>query len=127
MFGLGVGEWLTTAIGVVSLASFAGVGFMRGRVLDLRAQLTESRAETDSLRASRAEDRAELERTKGDLKSCRSDLDALTRVVTGEAHWVALGQHLDEHHQEARAHWVRSEANTQRMIAALEALKGGQR
>ena len=35
----------------------------------------------------------------------RNDLAALSRIVTGEAHWVAIGEKLDEHHEEAVRYW----------------------
>jgi uncharacterized protein HemX len=121
----GIGDLLSIALAAISIATLAGLGFVRGRMTDLREQLRDSREETASLKASRADDRALIDQQKTELKACRTDLDALARVVTGEVHWVALSHHLDQHHEEARAHWIRSESNTERMIKALEELKGG--
>lgn len=119
----GIGDLLSIALAAISIATLAGLGFVRGRMTDLREQLKDSREETASLKAARVDDRALIDQQKNELKSCRTDLDALARVVTGEVHWVALGNHLDQHHEEARAHWVRSEQKTDRMIKALEGLK----
>lgn len=92
-------DFLSAALGIVSIATLAGLGFLRGAVVNLREQLADSRAENKSLKDSRVEDRAEVARLK-------TDLAALTRVVTGEAHWVAIGDKLDEHHTQAMKHWA---------------------
>lgn len=92
-------EWLTAALGIGVLATAAGYGFMRGRVGNLREQLEDARSQIGDLKGTRTE----LESRAGTLET---DLAALTRVVTGETHWVAIGHQLDEHHEKAMAHWA---------------------
>ena len=101
--------WLTTALGIMSIASLAGVGLLRGAVLQLRERLAEERTSNESLRRQRADDHAEIAQLK-------ADLGALTRVVTGEAHWTAIGEALDEHHDDAKSHWSKE-------VAVLEQIR----
>lgn len=90
--------WISTALGILTIATVAGLGFTRSRVVDLREQLSDSREEVKSLKASRTEDQAKM-------KVLEADLAALSKIVTGEAHWVAIGETLDTHHDAASAHW----------------------
>lgn len=106
---------LTFALGLISIATLTGLGLTRGLVINLREQLAEERASKNEMRAERAEDRAEISRQK-------VQLEALAKVVTGEVHWTAVGEALDKHHDEARAHWKRSEAGGASMLTAIRAL-----
>jgi hypothetical protein len=97
-----ISRLLTAALAIVSIATLAGLGLLRGVVTNLREQLKDAReeiADTDR--------RLAAEKARGDQLA--NDLDALGRVVTGEAHWVAIGQKLDEHHSEALQHWSNDE------------------
>lgn len=83
---------------IVALTTLAGLGLLRGTVIGLREQLNDERGLTASLRARRDEDAAKI-------AQLTTDLAALGRVVTGEAHWIAIGHQLDEHHEHATLHW----------------------
>lgn len=96
------GRILNVVLAVVSIAALGGVGYVRGRIGDLREQLTDARAEISDLDRRLTKVTAERDQTA-------TDLDALSRVVTGEAHWVAIGTQLDTHHTEATTHWTRDE------------------
>lgn len=136
---------LSTGLAVVSIATLAGLGLLRGTVTNLREQLRDARDETAAIRESRAEEQREyakaqveantlIAQMKSDydtaiaaLKSdsdskvaqLTADLNALKRVVTGEVHWVALGQQLEEHHAEAMEHWQREEEAWGDVLALL--------
>lgn len=83
---------------IVALTTLAGLGLLRGTVIGLREQLNDERGLSASLRTRREEDGAKI-------AQLTTDLAALSRVVTGEAHWVAIGQQLDQHHERATEHW----------------------
>lgn len=97
-----MGDLLNTALGVVAIATLAGLGLLRGTVTNLRERLGDSREEVVDLTRKRDADQARI-------TVLEADLAALTRVVTGEVHWVALEQKLDTHHEQAEAHWVKAE------------------
>ncbi len=99
---------ITLALAVVTLATAAGLGLQRGRIASLQGQLDESDKELKRVKDRHTEAIAEL-------KVVRADLEALGRVVTGEAHWVAIGDKLDVHHAEATAHWT----NDERILAEI--------
>ena len=84
---------------IVALTTLAGLGLLRGTVIGLREQVRDERDLSASLRTRHAEDAQKI----GQLST---DLAALGRVVTGEAHWIAIGQQLDLHHASAAEHWT---------------------
>lgn len=96
------GSVLNAALSIVAIATLAGLGLMRGTVTNLRENLADARAEI----ADKDRRLTELE-TKSQTQA--TDLAALGRVVTGEAHWVAIGDKLDEHHGQATTHWAKDE------------------
>lgn len=116
MDGMDLGTLLSTALAVVALATAAGLGLMRGTVTNLREQLADTRASNAEMRQERAEDRAEI-------ATLHTQLDALGKVVTGEVHWLAISDLLDEHHGEARAYWTRAEGNAAEMLSTLRAIQ----
>jgi hypothetical protein len=83
---------LTGGVAILAIATAVGYGLLRGRVTALRDELKDERE-------GRADD------ARAELAVVRNDLAALSRIVTGEAHWVAIGQKLDEHHEEAVRYW----------------------
>lgn len=114
-----LGHLIQTALGVFAIASLAGLGLMRTTVTNLRENLKDAREEIGDKdrRLSAAE--AEIVKLNARATSQANDLNALGRVVTGEAHWVAIGQKLDEHHSEAVTHWSVDEEKLSAILAAL--------
>lgn len=94
---------LTVALAIVSIATLAGLGLLRGVVTGLRENLKDARDEI-------ADKDRRLSAAEATVVRLTNDLDALGRVVTGEAHWVAIGSKLDEHHSEASEHWANGES-----------------
>jgi hypothetical protein len=99
-------------VGVAALAIFAiiaaGIAAMRTADVkglreandDLRGRVTDLKAERDDCERDLAEEKLRHEAT-------RRDLAAVGRVVTGEAHWVAIEQQLTTNHDEVVAHLIR--------------------
>lgn len=92
------------AIGIiaagVAMALFGTVRTLRESVADLRGRVDDLEKERDGLKAGLAEEKA-------DHLNTRRDLEAVTKVVTGETHWVALETQLTEHHRQALSSWER--------------------
>lgn len=82
-------DFLSTALAVVSIATLAGLGLMRGTVISLRERVGDLTSENKNLKEGRVEELKEIT----DLKT---SLTALTGVVTGEIHWVAIGEQIKE-------------------------------
>lgn len=112
-----LGNLLSTSLTVATVGSLAGVGLMRGTLNNLRARLNDYEKEVEEKDRRHTEDRATLAQTA-------TDLAALQRIVTGEAHWVALGQVLDEHHEQAKEHWAKDETLLEQVLAELRLGKG---
>jgi hypothetical protein len=95
-----LGGLLSTALAIVSIATLAGLGLMRGTVTNLREQLRDERDARAADRAQKADDEADHLKFKAEsetrIAQLESDNAALQRVVTGEVHWVALGQRLED-------------------------------
>lgn len=109
------GALLNTALTIVTLATLAGLGLLRGTVTNLRERLND-----------RAQENAELKErlldAEGKLKETKADLDTLKRVVTGEVHWSALTELLTAHHAEANEHWDATEETLQLILEQLKNL-----
>lgn len=110
---------ITAAAAIVSIATVAGLSLQRGRVVALRGDLSdargkieEQRGEIDDLKVQREADRTLIERQ-------RSDIQLLQRMVTGEAHWQAISDLLDHHHEQAEDHWKNTEQSLDDILAEL--------
>lgn len=104
---------VSTGLAIILLATAAGLGLMRGVVTNLREQLADTRALSEEMRQERTDDRAEIDKL-------RTQLDALGAVVTGEVHWAAISEVLDQHHVEARQYWQHAEQTAESMLSALQ-------
>ena len=109
------GTFATLLLAVIALGAAAGVGFQRGKIGRLEKDLDRANG-----RADRAEQR--VEKLEGDLHQCRSDLDALSRVVTNEAHVTAIGHQLDEHHEEAMKQWRKQDTVLEKVADGIAKL-----
>lgn len=133
-----LGNFLQTALVVLSLASLAGYGVTRARVVDLREQLDDARKEiadkdrrhseentASNQRISDAE--AEIIRLNAKVNSQAHDLEATGRLIRGESYWLELGEKLDGHHTAAEQHWSTDEATLQQILARLDAFTDRER
>lgn len=89
---------LEIGLAVAAIASLAALGLFRGTLTNLKENLSEARAEI-------ADKDRRLTECQTENATLKADNAALTRVVTGEVHWVSLGQQLDNHHRAAEDHW----------------------
>jgi hypothetical protein len=111
---------LTGGVAILAIATAVGYGLLRGRVSALRDELKDERE-------GRAADRRDRDDARRELAVVRTDLEALSRIVTGEAHWVAIGAKLDEHHEEAVRYWRKAEKMTEEQLRELRRLgRGGE-
>jgi hypothetical protein len=104
---------VTLLLAVITLSTAAGVGFQRGKIGQLRGEVNEQTERADRLTV-------ELSESRHETAGLRRDLDALGRVVTGEAHWVAIAGQLETHHEAAAAHWTAQQASLDRLASILE-------
>lgn len=97
-----LGRLLSIALAVVSIATLAGMGLLVGRVGALRSNLKDS--DDELARTVRR-----LTDSEARVEVLEHALDELGRVITGEAHLVALEGKLDDHHTAAETHWRNDE------------------
>lgn len=118
-----VGSLVSTALSILSIATLAGLGLLRGTVVNLREQLKDARDEIADL--ERRRERETTERTEQaatdatQIARLEAGIATLTSTVTGEIHWVALGEQLEQHHSAAEVHWRHLAAATVRLEKAL--------
>lgn len=106
--------------GVLSIALIVGGGWAA-------MQLGTSKYQKDHIDAlEKRVERLEKDGAEKDATIVRqaADLDALARVVTGETHWVALGEQLDAHHSEANDHWTLTTSTLNEILAVLRGVQG---
>lgn len=133
---------VTSALGIITLATFAGLGLGLGRIKDLRSQLSEDREQVRALREDRADLKERLAEQLVLITKQAGDIEVLQGVVTREVEWKVLTdqvsdqtEHLDaqtrtlnEHHKEARAYWEKShdrwDSAEVKVDAVMEYLKG---
>jgi hypothetical protein len=131
-----LGSFLQVALTVLTLASLAGLGLMRGTVTNLRETLRDAREEVaDKDRRYTAdladkdrrltEAEAEIIRLRAKINSQAKDIDAYGRLVRGETYWSELGEKLDSHHGEAKIHWSEDERLLKQIIADLDKFTDG--
>ncbi len=111
-----LGNFALLLLSVITLGTAAGVGFQRGKIAKLRGDVTEATERAERLEKALAESRAEA-------ATFRTDLAALSRVVTGEAHWIAIGDQLSTHHAAATGHWEQQQDALERIARAVEGRK----
>jgi chromosome segregation ATPase len=136
-----IGGWVTTALGVFSLATAAGLGLQIGRIKDLRTQLSDTREEVRALREGRAADKADMAEKDLALSKVTSEVELLQTVVTREVEWRVLTnqvedqtKHLDdqtktlaEHHRKAEEVWAKDDERAEALeerAASIEAQIG---
>jgi hypothetical protein len=113
-----VSEILTTALAIVSIATLAGLGFLRGTVVSLRERLDDADKDVARYKAQRVEDRALID-------SQAAKIQILESVVTGEAHWRELTHLLSIHHTQAETHWQKAEETMEHLLTTLADLVRG--
>lgn len=116
-----LGGLLETALAIISIATLAGLGLMRGDTIRLRENLKDAREEISDKDRRLTEAEAQIDKQATQIRGQAHDLEALGRVVTGEAHWIAIGEKLDNHHREAKAHWE----NDERLLGDISRRLGG--
>lgn len=109
---MALGDLLSTVAVVMALCSAAWVGLKGADRKNLREQLDDSRKQITSLKEERTEHAAVMARQA-------SDIDALRRVVTGEVHWQAISEVLDDHHSSAQMHWLKDEDLLEKILDAV--------
>lgn len=107
-----LGDFFQTGLAVLTLASLAGLGLMRGVVVGLRESLADARSRVTDLESDRTKDQAKIQ-------SQANDIDSLRRIVTGEAQLREIASKLNEHHAKAEVHWEADEELLGRVLQAL--------
>jgi hypothetical protein len=86
---------ISTVSVVVALGSGAFAGLRNGALKDLRDTNNDLRAEIADKERREAESKQLHEAAEVRIASLQTDYEALSKVVTGETHWVAIGEDID--------------------------------
>lgn len=113
-----LGSILTAVLTITTIIA----GGLAGTQLAVVKNLRESNQDLRNARDDLEKERDKLKVLSGQQAS---DLAALGRVITGEAHLTALGDQLDQHHAEAKDYWKQDAATSSEMLSALKRLSGG--
>lgn len=109
---------LTAVLTITTVIGLAFSGLQVGNAKNLRDANKDLRDARDDLEKER-------DRLKALSAQQASDLVALGRVITAEAHLTALGDRLDEHHEEAKHYWQADAHISQEILDALRRLSAG--
>lgn len=107
------GNILTTVLTVCTIIACAVTGLTVGTVRTLRDSNSDLRGRVADLESS---DRSKTLK----ITELTADRDAAVRMATGEAHWLALGEHLDLHHAEAREAWRKADQRFEQVTPHIE-------
>lgn len=91
--------FLNTALAIISLATLAGLGLMRGTVTGLRESNGDLRDRVGDLEKERAEDKTTIGELSGENKMLQS-------MVMGRVDWGAISDLVEEHHRQALKQWL---------------------
>jgi hypothetical protein len=95
-----LGGLLSTALAIVAIATLAGLGLLRGTVTNLREQLRDEREARAADRQQKADDDIEHAQFKADTEAkiakLEAELQTWRAAVTGEVHWVAIEQRIED-------------------------------
>lgn len=105
-----ISEFLTAALGIVTIATLAGLGFMRGTVINLRERLDD--ADKNVARADRT-----IKEQGRTIEEQSERIKVLESVVTNDQHWQALTQLVV-------AHQAAVEGNQKRIERKLDQILG---
>lgn len=113
-------DFITLLLGVIVLSTAAGVGFQRGKIGQLRGELTEEQNRSEKLGERMETAQQDAHKARAEVRQLRGDLEALGREVRGEDYWRGLGAELHDHNEKAEAHWVAERQVLDRIAAAVE-------
>lgn len=94
-------DWADILRNVFGLAAIIAAGVaatVYGTVRTLRQAIGDRDKRIEGLEGRVTDLEADLAQEKAEHTVTRGDLDALKKVVTGEAHWVAIEGQIDAHH-----------------------------
>lgn len=110
---------VSAAAAIVAIATVAGFGLQRGRVISLseslreaREKMAEQRIEIDELKDERLEDTKTIE-------NLRTDIRVLRGLVTGEVQWRATVDLIEHHHERAERHWEHTTSTLDEILSTL--------
>lgn len=101
-----MGELLTiggVALTIIALIAAGIAAVQLANVKALRETNGDLRDRVGDLESAWDRSKSDLANEKEQHAATRRDLAAVAKVVTGEAHWVALEQQLTAHHDETAA------------------------
>lgn len=118
------------ALTILALASIAGFGLQRGHTKNIDMRLTEERTYSSGLEKRVAYLETEMAKQRADNAAKDAEIQALQRIKSNEDALQAVstklttfGAALEAHNSNAERHWTTQEAQTTRLIKAVEESK----
>lgn len=104
-----ISEILTAGLAIVSIATLAGLGFMRGTVISLRERLDDADRDVARYQRQRQEDRTKIEEQAARIA-------VLESIVTNDQHWRQLTELVVAQQAALEAHFIRVDKKLDKIL-----------
>jgi hypothetical protein len=122
---LDLGNLVSTAAIILTLASAAGLGLMRSHVTGLRETTTDLRGRVTDLEGERISLRESNAKLIAKVAAVEAENKMLTTRLTGKVEWLALTDQLEEHHRQALVWWKETSQMMADILKVMRELRSG--
>lgn len=112
--------WLNVFLGVLTIVAAAGAGLSIATVRELRARVSDLRAEIGDKDRRLAQAEADVLAERAERKIQATEIAALQRIVTGDAKLDEIRADGVRHHAAASDHWREEHTLLRKILVELQ-------